>query len=189
MRLVVAPRHIQRADEAESDLNEPVLRRSAMLSARDEYPQNDNGDMEHDRRVILVDTLGELTTFYGLATIAVIGGSFYPGVQGHNPIEPAALGVPVVFGPYMRNFADAAEVLVEAGAAIQVTGPEHLTTALAELLRDPDRRSAMGRSGRATVSANRGALTRTLSMLAPFISRNSVELAETPHADAAMPSE
>jgi 3-deoxy-D-manno-octulosonic-acid transferase len=120
-----------------------------------------------------LDTLGDLAAFYTIATVAVIGGSFYPGVEGHNPIEAAAAGAPVVFGPYMRNFLDASDVLTAAGGALQVGRPEDLSAALAELLRDESACAAMGEKAKSAVTANQGATERTLDLIEPFVCPNA----------------
>lgn len=159
LRLVVAPRHVNRAEEAIAPFSEPVIRRSAMRV----------GGRSRGERVILLDTLGELSDFYAIASVAVIGGSFYPGVNGHNPLEPAALGVPVVFGPYMANFADSAAVLVARGGARQVACPEDLYLALSELLGNAAERRQMGTRARRAVLQNQGATERTVALLASWI--------------------
>lgn len=160
LRLVIAPRHLERVDEALSHFDEPLLRRSEVQQGR--RPAGE--------RVFVLDTVGELVSFYAMATVAVIGGSFYPGVNGHNPLEPAALSVPTVFGPYMRNFIDPARVLVESGGARQLPSPDALLPALRELLADPDGRARMAARGREAVLANQGAIDRSLDLLAEVMS-------------------
>jgi 3-deoxy-D-manno-octulosonic-acid transferase len=156
LRLAVAPRHLDRISEVLPLFHdEPVLRRSEVKEGR--RPAGE--------RVFVLDTVGELTMFYGLALVAVIGGSFYPGVNGHNPIEPAALGVPTVFGPYMRNFIDPARELRAREGARQVSRPEELLPALRRLLNDPVARRHMGDRGREAVLANQGAIARNLDLL------------------------
>ena len=113
----------------------------------------------------MLDTTGELAGFYGIATVAVIGGSFYPGVNGHNPLEPAGVGVPTVFGPYMSNFVDPARVLVENGGARQVAGPDALLDELRRLLSDASARRELGLRGRKVVIENRGAIDRNLDLV------------------------
>jgi len=155
LRLVLAPRHLNRVDEALAPFNEPVLRRS-------EVRQGGRPAGEH---VFVLDTVGELVGFYAIGTVAVVGGSFYPGVNGHNPLEPAALGIPTVFGPYMRNFIDPARVLVERGGARQVSRPEELLPTLRDLLAHAEARAALAARGREGVLANQGATKRSLDLL------------------------
>lgn len=155
LRLIVAPRHLDRLDEALSHFDEPLLRRS----------QVQQGQRASGERVFVLDTVGELVSFYALATVAVIGGSFYPGVNGHNPLESAALGIPTVFGPYMRNFIDPARALVKAEGARQVSNPQDLLPVLRGLLADPKERARLAKHGREAVLANQGAINRTLDLL------------------------
>lgn len=155
LHLVVAPRHPNRADEAAACFQEPVLRRSEVK----------RGISPSGQRVFLLDTVGELTGLYAIASAAVVGGSFYPGVNGHNPIEPAALAVPTLFGPYMRNFSDPARVLADCGGARQVSEAAQLLGELRSLLAHPDVCRAMADRGRAGVLANQGATERSLDLL------------------------
>ncbi len=160
LRFVIAPRHLDRADEAAAAFGEGVARRSA-------------GVYRSNARILLVDTLGELIHFYAMSDVAVIGGSFSPEVQGHNPIEPAALGVPVLFGPRMRNFADAAELLVSGGGARRVADDDELVKNLRALLNDHSTRVEMGQRARNVVVENRGAIARTLDFLSPLFTNES----------------
>ncbi|HOJ68645.1 MAG TPA: hypothetical protein PLH06_07585, partial [Candidatus Hydrogenedentes bacterium] len=116
-------------------------------------------------RVVLADTVGDLVGLYSLATVAVIGGSFYPGVEGHNPLESAALGIPTIYGPFMRNFPDAASALEKVGGALRLSAPDQLAETLKRLLSDPMKREVMGMSARQAVLAGRGALQRNLDCL------------------------
>ncbi len=153
--LVIAPRHLERLSEALAPFSgEQILLRTVTQAGR----------RLTGERVLVLDTVGELAAFYGLATVAVVGGSFYPGVNGHNPLEPAGLGVTTVFGPHMRNFADPARELVRHGGACQVE-PAELTDTLRRLLSDSDARRAMGKHAQQAVEANRGAVERTLDLL------------------------
>ncbi|MGH8559755.1 MAG: 3-deoxy-D-manno-octulosonic acid transferase [Methylococcales bacterium] len=106
---------------------------------------------------------------------------------GHNVLEAAALGVPVVFGPYMFNFEKIADSLVKSGAAIQVTDQATLARQVAELLEDDEYRRAVGSSGRTFVEENRGAITKTLELLRVYIdgSLKSSENAESSYRKSA----
>ena len=168
LHLVVAPRHLERLDEAIASFDEPVIRRSQIRAGR--KPAGE--------RIFVLDTLGELVSFYSIATVAVVGGSFYPGVNGHNPLEPAALGVPTVFGPYMSNFMDPARVLLAAKGAIQVSGPEDLCAALDRLLADPAEQRRLGTRARRAVLAHRGAIARNVDLIEAVLKQGS-----TPHEE------
>jgi 3-deoxy-D-manno-octulosonic-acid transferase len=163
--LVVAPRHRERLEEALACFDEPVLLRTQVQAGR----------ARQGERVFVVDTLGELAGFCAAADVAVIGGSFYPGVNGHNPLEAAGYGIPTVFGPFMRNFIDPARVLVQANAAEQVRDPERLLPVLEGLLRDPERQRSMGQRAREAVLANQGASQRSLALLEEILSVSSAD--------------
>jgi 3-deoxy-D-manno-octulosonic-acid transferase len=121
-----------------------------------------------DTRVLLVDTVGELAALYASADVAFVGGSLVP-VGGHNLLEPAALGIPVVTGPYQANGRDIAQLLLLEGAAVQVAGAAELGAVVQALLTDPERRRRIGASGRRVVEANRGSVARLLELLGPVI--------------------
>lgn len=159
LRLVVAPRHLERAEEVLGLFSEPVLRRSAVLA----------GQPPRGERVFLLDTLGEMPTFLSLATVVVIGGSFYPGVNGHNPLEAAALGIPTVFGPYMSNFDDPAAILIERGGARAVACPEDLYLALSKLLGDTAEQRQMGTRARKAVLDHQGASAATIALISDVL--------------------
>lgn len=157
--LILVPRHPQRFEAvarlcAESGL--PPARRS-----RGEWPQADTA-------VYLGDTLGELLVLYGAADIAFVGGSLVP-VGGHNLLEPAAMGVPVLSGPALANFADVAEALHDAGALVEVADAEALAATLARLFDDEHERHRLADAGRAVIATNRGALDRTLEGLSRLL--------------------
>jgi 3-deoxy-D-manno-octulosonic-acid transferase len=115
-------------------------------------------------QVLLGDSMGELASCFGASDVAFVAGSFVP-VGGHNVLEPAAAGVPVLFGPHMFNFEQARSVLLDAGAARQLEDESQLAPEIAVLLGDPALRDTMGRAGRAVMAANRGALQRLLALL------------------------
>jgi 3-deoxy-D-manno-octulosonic-acid transferase len=118
--------------------------------------------------VILLDTIGELASVYGLADGAFVGGSLVPS-GGHNILEPAAFGKIPVFGPSMENFAEIASRFVAAGAAIQVESPEDAGVAWIGLLRDPQRQRKMGETAKALVDSSRGATQRALAEIAKHL--------------------
>ncbi|MBN1825927.1 MAG: 3-deoxy-D-manno-octulosonic acid transferase [Candidatus Eisenbacteria bacterium] len=107
-------------------------------------------------RAILIDTVGDLLSFYGIADVAFVGGSLSRH-GGHNPIEPARFGVPVLIGPHRENCAEAANLLLDAGGAREIRSGEELAIAAAAWLDDPEERARRGRAARGAVEANRGA--------------------------------
>lgn len=114
--------------------------------------------------VYLGDTMGELRALYSAADLAFVGGSLVP-VGGHNLLEPAAMGVPVLTGPELANFEDVAETLREHQALVEVADGEALAAALLRLFDEPAERQRLAEAGRTVVEANRGALARTLDGL------------------------
>lgn len=153
--LILVPRHPQRFD----DVAKLCLQRGERIARRSR-----GETVDAQTTVYLGDTMGELMLLYGAADIAFVGGSLVP-IGGHNLLEPAALGVPVISGPALSNFSDVAELLHEAEALIEVPDAEALGETVSELLAADDRRHCMSGAGLATIDANRGALQRTLSGL------------------------
>jgi 3-deoxy-D-manno-octulosonic-acid transferase len=125
-------------------------------------------DAEVRADVVVLDTIGELAQVYQTATVVFVGGSLVP-VGGHNILEPAVYGKPIVFGPHMQNFAEIAETFLAGQAAIQVRSGRELEDALIELLSKPDTRVRLGDRARALVEANRGARERSLAAIAALL--------------------
>lgn len=153
--LILVPRHPQRFDAVAKLIEKSGLsfvRRSAPHASR-RTPQ-----------VLLGDSMGEMFTYFAAVDVAFVGGSLVP-IGGHNVLEPAALGLPVLFGPHMHNFVAARELLLECDAALQ-TSSDRLAKDVLSLLSDAPRRAAMGAAGQAAVEDNRGALARLLKLLA-----------------------
>lgn len=117
-----------------------------------------------DTALFLGDSMGELLLFYASADLAFVGGSLVP-VGGHNVLEPALLELPVLFGPHMFNFTEAAERLLAAEAAWQAADPEGLAIAVDRLLAAPQGRFMAGNRGRAVVEQHRGALAALLEYI------------------------
>ena len=116
----------------------------------------------------VIDTIGELKTYYACADIAFVGGSF--GDQGgHNPLEPAALGKPVLLGPHMENASEIADQLIHCKAASRVGNQQEFLRTAEKILSDGALRDSMGQAGRNLVKRNRGALELTLKAVDSFI--------------------
>ena len=120
--------------------------------------------------VFLGDTMGELPLFYGAADVAFVGGSLV-NEGGHNMLEPAAFGVPVVYGRHVFDFAEIAVRLGEIGAGRQVDSAAELADVVVEYLRDANLRHGAGETGRAFVESNRGALARLLAIIDGLMGR------------------
>lgn len=121
-----------------------------------------------DTQVFLLDTLGELPPFYAAGDVAFVGGSLVP-IGGHNLLEPAALGEPIVAGPNNFNSADIAKLLVERGAVKIVHDAVELAKVVGDLLGDPATRAQMGAAGRKAVDQNRGAVDRLMAFIQPLL--------------------
>jgi 3-deoxy-D-manno-octulosonic-acid transferase len=164
LRLIIVPRHAERFEKVAAWLRqqgETVVRRSLVGAGAVAAPLTRVGPPP----VILVDTIGELSSVWGLADVAFVGGSLEPGRGGQNMMEPAAFGAAVMFGPYTENFRDTVEPLLARGAARQVAGAGALAAALLDDLNDPESAAARGAAGRAFVLAQNGAADRTLDEL------------------------
>jgi 3-deoxy-D-manno-octulosonic-acid transferase len=118
-------------------------------------------------QVYVGDTMGELLQMYAAADVAFVGGSLV-ATGGHNLLEPAALGLVPVSGPHLFNFQQVAELLTAADALELVNGPESLADCVARLLADAPLRQEAGERARQVVEANRGALARTLDLIAAY---------------------
>jgi 3-deoxy-D-manno-octulosonic-acid transferase len=157
--LLLVPRHPERF-QAVADL----LKRRGVRFER----HSQNNAVQPQTQVLLVDTVGELAALYASVDAAFVGGSLVP-VGGHNLLEPAALGVPVITGPYQSNAREIAELLLREGAALQVAGAAELAGVLRELMIDPERRRCVGARGRQVVESNRGSVPRLLDLIEPLL--------------------
>jgi 3-deoxy-D-manno-octulosonic-acid transferase len=154
--LIIAPRHPERFDEVvrlAGDEGFRVARRSGLVV--DTAPAAD---------VVVLDTIGELARLYQLATAVFVGGSLVDA-GGHNILEPAMFGKPIVFGPHMSNFAEIADEFLRNKAALQVHSTPELGETLVSLVGDAVRRASLGAAARALVESNRGAKARTLAVV------------------------
>jgi len=158
--LIMAPRKPERFGEADALARAEglrVVRRTEL--AVDAEPRAD---------VVILDTLGELAHLFQVATVVFVGGSLVDQ-GGHNILEPAVHGKPIVFGPHMENFAEIAEAFLRQQGAVQVHSPSELATVVVRLVGDPVERARLGAAARALVEANRGAKPRTLDVIAQVL--------------------
>ena len=154
--VIIAPRKPERFDTVAGLITFPFVRRSQLRGG------------QRPSAVLLLDSVGELTRIYRYATVAFVGGSLVP-TGGHNPIEPAAAGVPVCFGPHMTNFREIASTFLENDAAVEVRSPEELIAFAARMIDDPAARAAYGDRARKTVEQNRGAAARTAERIVELL--------------------
>jgi 3-deoxy-D-manno-octulosonic-acid transferase len=159
LALIMAPRDAGRFDE----VYELARGRGFKVIRRTELPAE-----EHGRNVIILNTLGELGRVYGIADVAFVGGSLVKK-GGHNLLEPASFGVPVLFGRHTYNFAAMAQALISQGGGHEVADEHELLRSMAELLNDRCKREWMGESAQKFVQHNQGALDRVMEVLKPYI--------------------
>lgn len=170
--LVLVPRHPERWD----DVARLVVRKGFSLLRRSELALDEGSDAEAAGAgdtntrpdVVLLDSLGELAGLYRLARGAFIGGTLVP-TGGHNPLEPACFGVPVVVGPSMDNFRDMASRFDDAEAWHRVPDPPALAAVWRQWLEEPGKARELGRRGQALLEENRGAVERTIELLLPLL--------------------
>ena len=158
--LVIALRDIGRCDEIMA-----LARDHGLTPVRRSRLRDSRGD------IILLDTYGELAAWYHHACLAFIGGSLV-AQGGHNPLEAAAAGIPVLFGPHMDDFSEISRDLVTAGAALTVHDQAELTDSLKQLLADPERAMAMGRAGTALVRAGQGVVQRHIRVICSLLDKH-----------------
>ena len=153
--LILVPRHLERFDTAATQLREAGLT----------FVRRSSGEaVGPDVQVLLGDSMGELMFLYALADITFVGGSLVE-TGGHNPLEPAALGLPVIMGPHRFNFLEITAQLLEHGALSEVADADALGDQVAMLLSNPARAAEMRDAGLAVLKANQGALERLLNGL------------------------
>lgn len=153
--LMIAPRHPERFDR----VAELCRRRGYKLTRRSQH-----ASVQADTAIYLVDSLGELPICYAAADVAFVGGSLVP-IGGHNMLEPASLGVPILTGPHVFNFREIAGVLSKAGAAWEVADATELADQVQKLFNDANLRFKVGQCGREIVDANTGAAEQIMHLL------------------------
>ena len=158
--LVIAPRHPERGESVTAS-----LQMMSLATAR----RSTGEPMTADTQAYVADTLGEMGLLFALADVTVMGGSFAPGIGGHNPLEPARLGVPVVSGPHVFNFAEVYEAMVAADAAVIAPDFEELSAELETLVTDEARRGVMSRAAKAFAAQGDVALDAAWAKLKPLL--------------------
>ncbi len=151
--LIIAPRDTTRAAEIQSlaaEYGQTVALRS------------ENSSFSHD--IFILDTIGELIHFYALSHIAFVGGSLVQK-NGHNPIEPATMGLPVIFGPNMQDFSEIADALINSGGATKVSGKQELCEVLSSLLSSVELRTKQGKAAEQCVKSQRGVIDKHLKLI------------------------
>ncbi len=166
--LILAPRHPERFEHVAHVIDATGLRfgrysqQEALEDSENVIARSETSKQFMD--VFLLDTLGQLATYYAAADVAFVGGSLL-NLGLHNPIEPAALAKPVLFGPHRFNFKAISAQMIEAGAAQEVQSADLLAQAVLGLFENPDQCRAMGEAGQRLVMQSRGATQRVLKLL------------------------
>lgn len=157
--LLWAPRHPERFESVLALVAEEKWRASNRRA---------HSQPGRDSDVFIINTLGELLSFYACADVAFVGGSFQ-AIGGHNLLEPASLAVPSVVGPHTFNFVDITRILLEVGAAQQIDTPAELPDAILRCLMDKKLARQCGEAGRKRIEHERGALERTLRLIEQYV--------------------
>jgi len=163
LKLVLVPRHHERTAEVEKILVERDLPYRLLAPKEGASPTDGTVD------ILLVNTTGELMNFYASSDVVFVGKSLAGAEGGHNIIEPAIFGKPIVHGPAMQNFRAVARIFRNADATVQAESDAELAPAVGELLGDQDKRGELGRRAREVVETWRGAVDRTLDCFEPLL--------------------
>jgi 3-deoxy-D-manno-octulosonic-acid transferase len=157
--LILVPRHPERFDGVRGLIEKQafsVISRTAGQAS------------ESSTEVFLVDTMGEVPLFYAASDIAFVGGSLIP-VGGHNLLEPAAQGLPIITGPHLFNAQEVADDFIRVGACAVVADSSELASTVSNMIENPADAQKMGRNGLTVLEQNRGALERLLVLLEPLL--------------------
>jgi 3-deoxy-D-manno-octulosonic-acid transferase len=176
--LLLVPRHRDRF----AAVAELLARRGVRFASRSRMASGEEApQLSSDTPVLLVDTIGELSTLYASADAAFVGGSLVP-IGGHNLLEPAALGLPILTGPSYFNGKEIAQLLLARGAALEVKSAQDLAAVLKKLLAEPQMRTQMGTIGKEIIAANRGSVARLLALIEPWLQGAGHQTAEAGRA-------
>ncbi len=160
--LLLVPRHPERFDQVAR-----LVKGEGFSSVRRSLAESVAAGVS----VMLCDTMGELLLFYAASDVAFVGGTLVE-TGGHNFLEPAAIGVPIVSGPYRFNFSEISRLLITAGAMITVDQGDQLAEAVQPILGNPDLKAKMAAAGQKVVAENRGAQQRVLDQVKVFLRRS-----------------
>lgn len=159
--LIIAPRHLDRLPEIED-----ILRRYNLSFIKKTMIKKEVASSKYP--VILLDTIGELSALYSIATVVFVGGSLVP-VGGHNILEPALYKKPILFGPYMHNFKEIAEGFKNKKAAIEITNSDEMAKEIINILNNPDIGKKLGEKGFSVIIENKGALEKSVRLIGRFL--------------------
>jgi 3-deoxy-D-manno-octulosonic-acid transferase len=175
--MILAPRHPARFDEVAELLQAQQL----STVRRTSLPENEN-EMRRllaQTEILLLDTIGDLAEIVGVADVVFVGGSLVP-TGGHNVVEPAFWGKPILFGPHMYNFRDVASLFLRAGGAVQVADADGLADAVLRLLDHPVEARQLGERAKELVTQQAGAATRILNQMEEWLGAPQTTVAPLP---------
>jgi 3-deoxy-D-manno-octulosonic-acid transferase len=164
LRLLIAPRHIERTEEVEKFLSKTGFRSIRISNL---FTNDERRTTSDEQSVFLLDTIGDLRSMYAASDIVFVGGSLVKK-GGQNPIEPASLAKPIIFGRYTFNFQDVVKIFLENDAAIEVKDKEGLYSALRFLLDKPEERKRLGINAKDIINKNSGSSQRTIDLIRSF---------------------
>lgn len=159
--LIIAPRHLDRLPEIED-----ILKRYNFSFIRKTMIKKGDASLKYS--VILLDTIGELSALYSIASVVFVGGSLVP-VGGHNILEPALYKKPILFGQYMHNFKEIAEGFKNKKAAIEINNSDEMAREIINILNNPDIGKELGEKGFSVIIENRGALENSIELIGRFL--------------------
>ena len=177
--MILAPRHPARFEEVAG-----LLQAQQRSYIRRTIIPLDDAELHlqlASTEILLLDTIGELAEIFGVADVVFVGGSLVP-TGGHNVVEPAFWGKPVIFGPHMNNFRDVASLFLRADAALQVADADGLAEAALRLLDDPAEARRMGEQAKGVVSEQAGAVLRILNQMEEWLGAPQTAAAPAPGA-------
>ena len=157
--LILAPRHPERADKVFA-----LCKKNGFHTTR----RSEEKIFNDHHNVFLLDTLGELQLYYAASEIAFVGGSLV-NTGGQNMLEPAALNLPLITGPYTHNFSEIRELLLQEGALLIAQNEKELSDKVIDLLSDANLRNDMGECGEAVIEANRGSSKKTFELIEKYL--------------------
>ena len=164
LRLLIAPRHPERSAEVAD-----IVKRSGLHPVMtSSYEQT----LEMATPVYILDTVGELPSFYGIAYLVFVGGSLVKK-GGHNILEPAALGKPIIFGPQMFNFRYIARLFLKNRGALQVNSAAEFKVAIRSLLSEPSLALSLGERAKELIKANQGATLKNLDCILSLMQKSA----------------
>lgn len=159
LRLLIAPRHPERVSDVEK-----IIIKYGFSPIRISSLNKPISNKDSENTVLILDAVGQLLSYYAAADIVFVGGSLIKK-GGHNILEPASVGKPILFGPYMFNFRDIADLFLKQKAGILVRNMEELYSGIKNLLDNPDKMSNLGETARVLVLKNRGATKKNLELI------------------------